>query len=44
MRLPLVGADMNRAHTEAAPQVYRIERGVARHLDTHTTRQAYYCP
>jgi hypothetical protein len=32
MRLPLAGADMNRAHTEAAPPVNRIERGAAWHL------------
>lgn len=44
MRLPLAGADMNRAHAEAAPQVYRIGRGVAWRLGTHPTRQAYYCP
>jgi hypothetical protein len=44
MRLPLAGADMNRAHTEAAPPVNRIERGAAWHLGAHATRQAYYCP
>lgn len=44
MRLPLAGADMNRARTEAAPPVNRIERGIAWHLGAHATRQPYYCP